>query len=199
MAYVARVLIVEGGERGLRLAQALVEEGHAVRVVASDGSRRARIEEVGAECFLGTPDRLASLRGVLEHVTVACWLLADTNSPDSDLVRALHGSRLEQFLSSAIDSTLRGFVYDAMGSVPAEVLTEGERIVSETAARNLIPIAIVKAGLGGEGEVWLTQARAAVNGLLEGGDTNAGPRYAGSNIPKSRSAFENKVSTQEDS
>jgi hypothetical protein len=195
---VARVLIVEGADRGLGLARALADEGHAVRVVAADATRRVDVEAAGAECFLGTPDRLATLRGALEHVTVACWLLADVEDRDSELVRALHGSRLERFLSSAIDSTLRGFVYDAAGGVPADVLAVGERIVSETAARNSIPIAIVKAEVGDE-EAWLAQARAAVNRLLEGGDTSGAPRYADSNIPKSRSAFENEASTQEDS
>ncbi len=194
----ARVLIVEGGGRGLRLAGALVAEGHAVRVVGDDSSRGAQIKAVGAECFLGTPDRLATLRGALEQVTVACWLLADLDERDPDLVRALHGSRLEQFISSAIDSTLRGFVYDAAGSVPAEALAEGERIVSETAARNLIPIAILRVGVRDE-EAWLAQARGAVNRLLGGDDMGEGSRYAGSNIPKSRSAFENEASTQEDS
>jgi hypothetical protein len=195
---VARMLIVEGGERGLRLARALVEEGHAVRAVIGDDSRRAPIETVGAECFHGTPDRLATLRGALEHVTVACWLLATLDDRDADLVRALNGPRLEQFLSSAVDSPLRGFVYDAAGSVPAEVLAQGERIVSETAARNSIPVAIVKAGAEDE-EAWLTQALAAVNWLLEGGATGEKSRYADSHIPKSRSAFEHEASTQEDS
>ena len=194
----ARVLIVEGGERGVRLAQVLVEEGHAVRVVAGEESRRAHIEAAGGECYLGTPDRLATIRGALEHVTVACWLLSDLDGRDADLVRALHGSRLEQFISSAIDSTLRGFVYDAAGSVPPEVLREGERIVSETAARNLIPIAILRAGTGNE-EAWLAQAYAGVRWILEGGDRHAWSRYADSDIPESRSAFESEASTQEDS
>lgn len=194
----ARVLIVEGGERGLRLARVLVEEGHAVRVVTDDDSRSANIEAVGAERFPGTPGRLATMRGALEHVAVACWLLADLDDGDADLVRALHGPRLEQFISSAIDSTLRGFVYDAAGSVSAEVLTEGERIVSETAARNLIPIAILRAGMGND-EAWLAQAYAGVRWILEGGDRHAWSRYADSDTPESRSAFESEASTQEDS
>jgi hypothetical protein len=197
---VARVLIVEGADRGLRLAGALVGEGHAVRMVAADPSRRADVEKTGAECFLGSPNRLATMRGALEHVTVACWLVAGGAGRDDDpeLVKALHGSRLEQFLSSAIDSTLRGFVYDATGGVRAEVTVEGERIVSETAARNSIPIAIVRGGVEGE-DAWLTQTLAAVASLLETSDEGAQARYADSYIPESRSAFEGEGSTQEDS
>jgi hypothetical protein len=192
------VLIVEGARRGLCLARELVGEGYAVRVIAAEGSRRADIEASGAECFPGTPARLATLRGALEHVTVACWLLADADGEDPELARALHGSRLEHFLSSAIDSTLRGFVYEAAGRVPAEALAQGERIVSETAARNSIPVAILRADAGDE-DAWLAQARAAVGSLLEGGGRGLQPRYADSHTPKSRSAFEHEASTQEDS
>ena len=138
-----------------------------MRVVASAPERREEVEVTGAECFIGTPDRLATLRGALEHVTIACWLLADAGG-HPELVRALHGSRLEQFLRSAIDTTLRGFLYEAGGvAVPADVLAEGERIVSETAAHNSISAAILTADpVGVDG--WLAQARAAVGSLLEG-------------------------------
>jgi hypothetical protein len=163
----ARVLIVEGATRGLRLACDLIAEGHAVRVVTSAEERRDAIEAIGVECVIGTPDRLATMSGALEHVTIACWLLADADG-DPELVRALHGSRLERFLCGAIDTTLRGFVYEAGGSaVPAEVLEEGERIVSDTAARNSIPTAALRSDPGDVG-VWLAEARDAVASLIEG-------------------------------
>ena len=37
--------------------------------------RRAAIEAAGAECWIGTPDRLATLRAALDGVTIACWML----------------------------------------------------------------------------------------------------------------------------
>jgi uncharacterized protein YbjT (DUF2867 family) len=163
---VARVLIVEGADRGLRLAEALLVDGHAVRVTTSDPGRAAEIEAVGGECLLGTPERLATLRGALEHVTVACWLLADVKDPER--ARALHGPRLERFLGDAIDSTLRGFVYEVGGrAVSAEVLAEGKQAVSETTRLNLIPVALLSADPL-DYNVWLTQALEAIQGLLEG-------------------------------
>ncbi|HXQ00968.1 MAG TPA: hypothetical protein VN845_13010 [Solirubrobacteraceae bacterium] len=169
----ARVLIVEGASRGLRFAETLLVEGHAVRIVAADPGRRGEIEAIGAECFVGTPDRLATLRGALEHVTIACWLFADLDGEDG-LVRALHGPRLERFVCSAIDTTLRGFLYEAGGSiVSADILAEGERIVSETAARNLIPVAILTADPL-DIDVWLAQAGSALGVLLEGRATEQG-------------------------
>jgi hypothetical protein len=164
---VARVLIVEGAGRGLRLARELVDEGHAVRVVTSAPERREQVEAAGAECFIGAPDRLGTLRGALEHVAIACWLLADVRG-DPSLIRALHGSRLEQFLGSAIDTTLRGFLYEAGGTaIPADVLAEGQRIVSETTTRNSIPTAILTADPTSS-RAWLTQAHAAIASLLGG-------------------------------
>jgi hypothetical protein len=161
---------VEGADRGVRLAEALLADGHAVRVTTSDPVRARAIEAVGGECLLGTPERLATLRGALEHVTVACWLLADVGDPE--LARALHGPRLERFLGDAIDSTLRGFVYELGGSaVPAEVLSGGERVVSETARLNLIPTALLTADPF-DLDVWLAQALEAVAGLLESRKTN---------------------------
>ena len=162
----ARVLIVEGADRGLRFAGALLADGHAVRATTSDPARAGAIEAVGAECLLGTPERLATLRGALEHVTVACWLLADVEDPQ--LACALHGPRLERFLGDAIDSTLRGFVYEAGGrTVPSEVLAAGGRIVSETARLNSIPVALLTADPL-DLDVWLAQALQAVAGLLKG-------------------------------
>ena len=178
----ARVLILEGGDRGLHLARELIGEGHSVRVVASAPERREQIEAAGAECIVGKADRLATLRGALEHVTIACWLFADADG-DPELVRALHGPRLEQFLSGAIDSTLRGFLYEAGGcAVSADVLAGGERIVSETAARNSIPVAILEADPAGV-EAWLVQAHAAIDHLLEGPCRGGQARYPGSYIP----------------
>jgi hypothetical protein len=162
---VARVLIVEGADRGLCLAEALLADGHAVRVTTSDRVRAKAIEAVGGECLLGTPERLATLRGALEHVTIACWLLADVE--DSELASALHGPRLERFLGDAIDSTLRGFVYEVGGRiVSAEVLAGGERVVSETARLNLIPVALLSADPL-DLDVWLVQALKVIEGLLE--------------------------------
>lgn len=161
----ARVLIVGGGRRGVRLAQRLCAEGHAVRIVTRQQGRRAEIESAGAECLIGDPDRLATLRGALEHVTVACWLLASARGGEERL-RALHGSRLEQFLASAIDSTVRGFVYEAGGGeLPAPLLADGERAVRALGERNAIPVAVLRADPR-DGQRWLADAQGAIGRLL---------------------------------
>jgi hypothetical protein len=82
-------------------------------------------------------------RGALEHVAIVCWL---------------EGSSPERFLLRAVDSSMRGFVYQAGGY---------ERSVSEKATRNSIPVAILTADPD-DLDGWLTQAHEALNALLEG-------------------------------
>jgi hypothetical protein len=162
---VARILIVGGGCRGRRLAEAMVGEGHAVRVTTRGEGGRAAIEAVGAECWIGTPDRLATLRGALENVTILCWLLG-TASGSAEELGALHGSRLEYFMTQAIDTTVRGVVYETGGAgASAPMLAGGEAIVRALAERNAIPAAFLSADPR-VGEPWLADARAAIGSLL---------------------------------
>jgi hypothetical protein len=161
---VARLLIIGGGSRGLGLARDIEPAGHAARIVTRSEERRPAIESSGAECWIGDPDRLATLRGVLEGVTIACWLLGAA-SGSREQVQALHGPRLRAFLGQAIDSTMRGFLYEAAGSVSLETLAEGERIAHEECARNAIPFLVLRAAPSDEAR-WREESLAAVRTLL---------------------------------
>jgi hypothetical protein len=164
---VARILIVGGGCRGRRLASGMLLAGHAVRITTRAGAGRATIEAIGAECFIGTPDRLATLRAALEAVTIVCWLLGTATGAPAE-VAALHSSRLEHFLGGTIDTTVRGFVYEASGTTVApDLLAEGERTVRALTAFNSIPVAILRADPA-DPAAWLADAQAAVRALLEG-------------------------------
>jgi len=155
--------MVGGGARGRALAGELVADGHAVRITTRREARRAAIEAAGAECWLGTPDRVATLRYALEGVTIACWLLA-TACGEPDALAALHGSRLEFFVQQTIDTTVRGLVYEAAGSVPAATLAAGRALVVERAEYNAIPLRVLDADP--RGPAWVPSARAAIEGLL---------------------------------
>jgi uncharacterized protein YbjT (DUF2867 family) len=161
---VARVLILGGGCRGRRLAEELVEMEHAVRIVTRSEAGRAAIEATGAECAIGTLHRLASLRGTLDGVSIACWLLSTATGEEE--VRELHDACLRAWLMQAIDTTMRGFVYEA----PRENATTaaGERIVREIAAHNSIPVSFVRAEPGAT-EAWCREVGDSVAELLRGG------------------------------
>ena len=172
VAAVARILIIAGGARGRALAAELVAQGHAVRITTREQSGRAAIEAVGAECWIGTPDRVATLRYALEGVTLACWLLGNACG-EPDAVAALHGSRLEFFVGQTIDTTVRGLLYEAAGSVDPALLGAGRELIGERAAYNAIPLRVLDADPHDRAR-WLDQARAAVEALLGHGDAQPG-------------------------
>jgi hypothetical protein len=167
---VARILIVGGGCAGRELAVRMIGDGHAVRITTREERGRAEIERSGAECWIGTPDRLATMRGALAHVTIACWMLAGAHGEPAQL-HDLHGSRLEFFLSQAIDTTVRGFVYDAApgGDVPSGLLADGAAIVRRMTELNAIPAAVLDVERDGQGSAaWVEAAAAAIDRLLSG-------------------------------
>jgi len=137
-----------------------------VRVTTRAEAGRAAIEAIGAECWIGTPERLGTLRAALESVTIVCWLLGGVTG-EEDEVRALHSSRLEFFLGQVIDTTVRGFVYEAAGIVPGDLLAAGEQIVRTIAERSAIPTAFLRVDIA-DSDAWQTEARAALDVLLGG-------------------------------
>jgi hypothetical protein len=160
----ARVLIVGGGERGRWLAGRLGEQGLASRIVTREEGGRTAIEAVGAQCWIGTPDRLGTLIGALDGVSVACWLLGCASGSPED-VRALHDARWHSFMVKTIDTTIKGVIYEAAGTVSAEVLDGGVRIAVEVAARNEIPLQLLRADPA-ERERWRVEALGALSAIL---------------------------------
>ena len=160
----ARCLIIACGCRGLELARGLRRDGHAVRASTRDPSRLASLEAEGIEPVLGDPDRVATLAPALDHVAVAYILLGcATGTPEA--LDALHSTRLDMLLSKILDSTVRGIVYEAAGSVDADVLAAGAARVRSFAQDSRVPYVLLghdprdHAG-------WLKGARAAVDQVL---------------------------------
>jgi hypothetical protein len=159
-----RVLLIGGGCRGLALTHALVADGHAVRAVTRAESRRAAIEAAGAECWIGDPDVIGTLRYALENVTILLWALGTATGPGG-AVEALHGTRLEMMLSKSIDTTVRGVVYEAAGTVGADVLAAGAGEVRRACELNEIPYEILSAAPA-DAAGWAAAARAAIDRVL---------------------------------
>ncbi len=159
-----RVLLIGGGCRGLGLVGDLVADGHAVRAVTRHERHRARIEAAGAECWIGDPDVVGTLRYALENVTILVWALGTASGP-ADRVAALFGPRLHMMLSKTIDTTVRGVVLEAAGTVDPETLEAGVRELRRTCELNEIPHAVLAADPA-EPAAWAVAARAAIDGLL---------------------------------
>ncbi len=161
----ARVLIVGGGCRGRGLAAELLAHGHAVRVTSRTPAGRPAIEALGAESWVGTPDRLETLRGSLDRVAVACWMMGTASGPEAEL-EALHTTRLELFLTQAVDTTVRGLVYEAGGDGgPSAAREAGEQIVLRLTERNRIPAVLLREDPRAP-EQWASAALAAVESFL---------------------------------
>jgi uncharacterized protein YbjT (DUF2867 family) len=160
----ARCLIIACGCRGAALARELQADGHAVRGTTRDTARLPELEASGIEPHLGDPDRVATLAPALEHVTVACILLGSARGTDEELAD-LHGSRLQMLLTRMLDTTARGVVYEAAGSVELGVLRAGARIVREACEASLIPYVLLEEDPSEHGR-WLAAATAGVQTLL---------------------------------
>jgi uncharacterized protein YbjT (DUF2867 family) len=161
---VARCLIVGCGCRGLELTRSLRKAGHAVRATTRNPARRDEIEAAGAEAFVGDPDRVATLAPALDHVGVTCLLLGSAVGTAEQLT-ALHTTRLDMLLERMLDTTIRGIVYEAAGTVPDEILAAGTARVRHACERSLIPYVLLTADPS-DHAAWVGAAAEAVGRAL---------------------------------
>jgi hypothetical protein len=105
------------------------------KALSQDGNALSVIEDA---------ERLGPLLAALEHVAIVCWL---------------SGVSPERFLLGAIDSSMRGFVYEP---------GEWEPAVLETAAGNSIPAVAVRPAPAPDLSVWLDEVQQAVEHVLSG-------------------------------
>jgi hypothetical protein len=110
---------------------------------------------------VGDPDRVATLLPALQQVSVACLLLGSAVG-DPDCVAALHGSRLEMLLGKVIDTTVRGVVYESVGSVAAGVLEHGRELVSAACQQSRIRCGMIDTDPV-DYRSWLRAAEAAIH------------------------------------
>jgi uncharacterized protein YbjT (DUF2867 family) len=160
---VARALLVGCGCRGRELGRRLLAEGWAVRGTSREPERLAAIARAGIEPVLAEPDRPGT---VLDHVgdaAVVAWLLGAARAEPEEIA-AIHGARLERLMEKLVDTPVRGFLYEAEGSVGATHLARGAAIVRDAGERWRIPVAVLDAHPA-DPERWADAALGAVLGL----------------------------------
>jgi hypothetical protein len=162
----ARCLIIGCGCRGRLLASELIARGHAVRGTTRDPAHVTEIETAGAEAVVGDPDVIATLGRAFDHVAIACLLLGSAVGTPEQLA-ALHGSRLEMLLTRMVDTTVRGVVYEASGTVDPDVLAAGAARVRARCEDSRIPFVLLRADAG-DPDDWTAAAVAAVDSALDG-------------------------------
>jgi hypothetical protein len=112
-----------------------------VRGTTRDPARAEAIAAAGAEPYIGDPDRIATLMDAIAGVTVVVWLLG---SASGDGAAELHAGRLRMLCEKLVDTHVRGLVYEAAGSLPAEVLAGGVEVVERAAATWSIPVRVLR-------------------------------------------------------
>ncbi len=133
-----------------------------MRATSRSPERVAELEEAGIEGVVADPDRLATLVPALSGVTVVCWLMGSAvDSPE------VNGARLATFAEHLVDTPVRGLIYEAAGTVDADVLATGAQIVRTASQTWHIPVQVVTADPA-EHEAWLEAMKEAVERTLAG-------------------------------
>ena len=138
----ARALIVGCGCRGRLLGERLLGEGWAVRGTSRREEGLAPIEAAGIEPALAEPADPGSVLDLVADVTVVSWLLGSAHGGPEEL-SAIHGPRLDRLLEKLVETPVRGFVYEAAGSVNPILLERGREAVAAAADTWQIPVASV--------------------------------------------------------
>jgi uncharacterized protein YbjT (DUF2867 family) len=165
---VARGLIVGCGCRGRMLGERLRADGWEVRGTSRSDEGLEAIRRAGIEPAIADPLWPGTVLDLVGDVSLVLWLLglaqADSQSDEAG-VEAIHGDRLERLLERLVETPVRGFVYEAAGSVDAAVLDGGVRAVETAASRWRIPAETVAADASDPGR-WVAEMAAAIARLV---------------------------------
>lgn len=148
------------------LGERLLADGWAVRGTSRSAEGLVAIEAAGIEPALADPDRPGTLLELVVDVAVVYYLLGSAQGED-ELLDAIHRPRLERLMEHLVDTPVRGFVYEGMGSAPAGLLADGAEIVRTAGRTWRIPIVVVDADPG-DPETWAEEMRKAALGAISG-------------------------------
>jgi nucleoside-diphosphate-sugar epimerase len=160
----ARALIVGCGCRGRALGAELRERGWQVRGTTRGGGGAAAIERAGLEAAEADPARPGTILELVGDVAVVHWLLGSAVGADADL-DSLHGEPLRHLLARLVDTPVRGFVYEAAGAAPEELLAAGAEAVRSAGETWRIPVEVLDADPADHAG-WLAAALTATDRLL---------------------------------
>jgi uncharacterized protein YbjT (DUF2867 family) len=159
----ARALIIGCGCRGRQLGSQLVGLGWQVRGTSRTREGLDAVEAAGLEPAEADPERPGGILDLCGDVAVVVWLLGSA-AGEAVAVSAIHGPRLERLLEKLVDTPVRGFAYEAVGSVSPELLAGGRRIVERAGETWRIPVAFLTSER--DQPSWAASSAEEIAGLL---------------------------------
>jgi uncharacterized protein YbjT (DUF2867 family) len=160
----ARALIVGCGCSGRALGSELREEGWEVRGTSRTEEGLTAIEAAGIEPARADPERPSTILDLVGDVTIVLWLLGSATGSAADLA-SIHGPRLEGLLERLVDTPVRGFLYEGVGTVDRGVLVQGAALVRNAQDTWRIPVAVTETSRE-HGPLWVEEMESTVIGLL---------------------------------
>jgi uncharacterized protein YbjT (DUF2867 family) len=164
---VARALIIGCGCRGRLLGERLLADGWAVRGTSRREEGLAPIREAGIEPAIADPLWPGTVLELVGDVSLVLWLLGSARADGEGraAVAVIHGERLERLLERLVETPVRGFLYEAAGSVDTAALDAGRRAVEAAAETWRIPVEAVAADAS-DPDRWVLDMETAVSRLM---------------------------------
>jgi uncharacterized protein YbjT (DUF2867 family) len=138
------------------LGAALLEAGWAVRGTSRGKEGMEAIRAAGIEAAQADPALPGTILELVGDVAVVHWLLGSAAGGGEE-VAAIHGPKLVAILERFVDTPVRGFVYEAAGSVEDGDFDAGRAAVENAAATWKIPIGMIEVDPG-DHDAWLAAA-----------------------------------------
>jgi hypothetical protein len=138
----ARALIVGCGCRGRELGAALLAAGWSVRGTSRSEQGLGAIEAAGIEAALADPAQPGTILELVNDVAVLVLLLGSAEGSAEELA-AIHGPRLDRLVERLVETPVRGFVYEACGSVDPVLLARGQEGLEAASERWRFPLSTV--------------------------------------------------------
>jgi uncharacterized protein YbjT (DUF2867 family) len=160
----ARALIVGCGCSGRALGAELLDEGWAVRGTSRDAAGLDAIEAAGIEPSRADPEQPGTILELVDDVAVVLWLLGSATGSRDDL-GTIHGPRLEALLERLVETPVRGFVYEGVGSVDPTLLAGGAELARNAERTWRIPVIVTETPRE-HGPRWVEELETSVVELL---------------------------------
>ena len=160
----ARALIVGCGCHGRELGVELLGRGWQVRGTSREESGLRPIEQAGIDASLADPDRPGTILDLVGDVAAVAWLMGSAEA-EPEVIAAIYGPRLRSLMERLVDTPVRGFAYEAVGSVQSSRLEEGRAIVRNASETWRIPVSFLERQRDSQG--WAVETANALDSLLE--------------------------------